>query len=151
MTMISLENFVAKTAAGKRIGFADVQRLGRDILPDGIGSRQEVEQLAALDRRVSHADPAWGAWLVTHLVEFVVWTERPTAVVTEETARWLAAALSGAGSARSAKTARLVVRGIVEEAHAFENDALSALAALAGPSSPRRAAARTESAVQVAA
>ncbi|CAA9339849.1 MAG: hypothetical protein AVDCRST_MAG90-1891, partial [uncultured Microvirga sp.] len=72
MTTLSLENFVAKTAAGKRIGFADVQRLQRDILPHGIGSRAEVEQLAGLDRRVGQADPAWSAWLVTHLVEFVV-------------------------------------------------------------------------------
>ena len=151
MTTLSLENFVAKTAAGKRIGFADVQRLQRDILPHGIGSRAEVEQLAGLDRRVGQADPAWSAWLVTHLVEFVVWTERPTAVVREDTARWLAARLPGAASARSARTAPLVARGIVEGAHAFENEALSVLAALAGPSSPKRAPSQTESAVQPAA
>lgn len=151
MTMISLTDFVAKTAASKRIGFADVQRLQRDIFADGIGSREEVEQLAALDRRVSHADPAWSAWLVASLAEFVVWTERPTAVVTEETARWLAAALSGSGSTRSSKTARLVVRGIVEEAHAFQNEALAVLAPLGGSSSAKPAAARPESAVQLAA
>ena len=149
--MISLTDFVAKTAATKRIGFADVQRLQRDILPDGIGSREEVEQLVALERRVGHADAAWSAWLVTHLVEFVVWTERPTAVVTEETARWLAATLYGAKSARSARAARLVVRGILEEVHAFENEALSVLAAIAGPSSPKRGALQTESAAQIGA
>lgn len=146
---VSLSDFLAKHTGARRIGFADVQRLGRNILADGLSSRQDVERLVALDRRVTQADPAWSAWLVTHLVEFVVWTERPTAVVTEETARWLAAALAGAASARSKKTARLIVRGIVEEAHAFENAALAVLAELGG--SPAKSAARPESAVQLAA
>jgi hypothetical protein len=126
MSKISLSQFVGKLRQTGRIGFGDVQRLQRNILPDGIGTRQEAELLIELDRHVSRADDAWSSFLVATLVEFVVWAERPTGVVNEDTARWLAAILS---AAPATKTARRIAREVVEEAHAWENDALAGLAA----------------------
>src|SRR5215208_7063896 len=125
-------DFTDKILAKDRIGFGDVRRLKRDILPDGIASREQAEALLALDREVRKADAAWERWLVTTIVDFVVWAERPTGIVDEDTALWLAAALRG----HAGKRGRLIAREIAEEAHAFENDALATLAGI-GASSPR--------------
>lgn len=134
MIKISLSDFAGRVREKNRISFGDVQRLQRDVLPDGIASREDAETLLGIDREVTRADVAWSRWLVAALVDFVVWAERPTGVVDEEMARWLAAALAG-GGARHGKTARLIAREIAQEAQAFENDALAALAA--GVAKPR--------------
>ena len=125
-------DFTDKILAKDRISFGDVRRLKRDILPDGIASREEAEALLGLDRAVTKADAAWERWLVTTIVDFVVWAERPTGIVDEDTALWLAAALR----AHAGKRGRLIAREIAEEAHAFENDALATLAGI-GAASPR--------------
>ena len=127
MSEISLSECVGKLRQKGRISFGDVQRLRRDVLPHGIGAREEAELLIELDRHVSRADDAWTSFLITTLVEFVVWTERPTGIVNEDTARWLAASLSIDGATPATKTARLIAREIAQEANAFENDAVAAL------------------------
>jgi hypothetical protein len=129
MSKNSLSQTVSKLREKGRISFGDVQRLRRDVLPHGIGTREEAELLIELDRHVSRADNAWSGFLIATLVEFVVWAERPTGIVNEDTARWLAATLSADGASPPTKTARLIAREVAEEAHAFENDALTALAA----------------------
>jgi hypothetical protein len=123
----SLSEFADRLRAKNRITFADVQRLRRDVLPDGIASREDAELLMALDRDVSRSNPEWESWLVAMVVDFVVWTERPTGVVHEDTAVWLTATLNGEG-AGTTKTGRLIAREVVQEAEAFENEALTALA-----------------------
>jgi hypothetical protein len=128
MSKVSLSEFVSKLREKGRISFGDVQRLQRDVLPDGLGEREEAELLIELDRHVSRTDDAWSGFLIATLVEFVVWAERPTGIVDEDTARWLAAALTGDSAALPTRTARLVAREVAEEAQAFENDALAALA-----------------------
>ena len=128
MNKTFLTEFASRMRFKKWIGLADVQRLQRDILPDGIGCRDQVEVLVALDRAVACADPAWSAFVVAALVEFVVWAERPTGMVKADTARWLAAALAGDGASPT-MTARLIAREIIEEAQVLEDDALNALAA----------------------
>jgi hypothetical protein len=127
--MISLSDFASKVRSKNRISFGDVQRLQRNVLPDGIGSREDAELLIDLDREMARTDRAWERWLVATIVDFVVWAERPTGVVDENTAIWLAAALNGGESTRTTKTARLIAREIAEEAQGFENEALATLAA----------------------
>jgi hypothetical protein len=83
---------------------------------------------------VARADASWSEFLVAALVDLVVWAERPTGVVKADTARWLAAALAGNGASPT-MTARLIARGIIEEAQALEIDALSVLA-IAVPTGP---------------
>jgi len=127
--MISLSDFAIKVRSKNRINFGDVQRLQRNVLPDGIGSREDAELLIDLDREIARTDRAWERWLVATIVDFVVWAERPTGVVDENTAGWLAAALNGPETTRPTKTARLIAREIAEEAQGFENEALATLAA----------------------
>ena len=138
MSNPSLSEFAGRCRAKNRITFADVQRLRRDVLPDGITSREDTELLIALDRDVSRSNSEWERWLVVAVVDFVVWTERPTGVVHEDTALWLAATLKGEGACAT-KTGRLIAREVVEEAEAFENEALSALASTFSNRKPRTA------------
>jgi hypothetical protein len=82
----SLQAFASNVQKAGCISFGDVQRLQRDILPDGISSRGEAEFLLTLDQIVSRADRAFADWLVAMVVDFVVWGLRPTGTVDAETA-----------------------------------------------------------------
>jgi hypothetical protein len=62
-----------------------------EVFAHGLTCREEVNVLAALDRAVPTADPLWAKFFITSLVEFVVWTTRPTGYV--DSARWLVTAL----------------------------------------------------------
>jgi hypothetical protein len=114
MTNNALREFVSKATDRSRVNFGDVRRLQRKILPDGVMAREEAELLIALDRSVAKADPSWTEYLVATIVDFVVWVERPTGFVDDETALWLAEALSAGGA--MTRTARLIAREIAREA-----------------------------------
>jgi hypothetical protein len=90
----SLQTFANKVQKAGCIRFGDVKRLQRDILPDGISSRQEAELLLSLEQSVDRADRAFGDWLVT-MEDFVVWGLRPTGVIDAKTAAWLTPFLVG--------------------------------------------------------
>ena len=109
----SLQAFANKVQAAGRISFGDVKRLQRDILPDGISSREEVELLLTLAQTVGRADRAFGDWLVATMVDFVVWGTRPTGVIDGETAAWLTSFLVGQ---RTTKTMRRLARELAAEA-----------------------------------
>ena len=114
MSKNSLQSFIEHASAKGRIGFGDVRRLQRDVLPDGISSREEADLLIALDRDIVRQDRAWIDWLVGALVDYLVWGERPVGHVTADKADWVTAALDGGG--RATRNARLIAREIVREA-----------------------------------
>jgi hypothetical protein len=109
----SLQTFANKVQEAGRISFGDVKRLQRDILPDGISSREEAELLLSLVQTVGRADRAFGDWLVATMVDFVVWGTRPTGVIDAETAAWLTPFLVGQ---RTTKTMRRLARELAAEA-----------------------------------
>src|SRR3954469_2846196 len=80
MVNSSLQAFASNVQKAGRISFGDVQRLQRDILPNGISSRAEAE-LLTLDQTISRADRAFADWLVAMMADFVVWGLRPTGTV----------------------------------------------------------------------
>src|SRR3712207_718651 len=141
MSTLSLQSFANNATATGRIGLGDVRRLQRDILPEGILSRNEAELLLALDRGVGCADPAWTDWLAAALVDFVVWGERPTGYVDPATAAWLTGALEAGGPAT--RTARLIAREITREAQGADG-ALVAFASGGTGAEAERAAWRGE-------
>jgi hypothetical protein len=96
------------------ISAEDVNELQRKVFMHGLICRNDVERLAALDRHVSTADPLWAKFFVRSVVEFVVWTSRPTGYVNQETARWLVSVLMPGGIATV--NANRVVLEIVREA-----------------------------------
>lgn len=109
----SLRQFVTRVLRTKQITFRDVRSLQREILADGLSTREEAEALIALDQAVPQSDAAWAGYLVTLVVDFAVWGSRPTGYVDEETARWLAAWLS-CGTPN--KTLLRIGREVVSEA-----------------------------------
>jgi hypothetical protein len=109
----SLQAFANKALKAGRISFGNVNRLRRDILPDGISSREEAELLLTLDQAVSRSDRSFADWLVATMVDFVVWGMRPTGTIDAETAAWLAPYLAGSGVS---KTTRHLAQELVREA-----------------------------------
>jgi hypothetical protein len=97
MSNSTLSTFASKTMAKGRITFGDVCRLRRDILPDGVTCRSEAELLIRMDRAVGRADSSWIEWLTSSIVEFAVWSERPTGQIEAEASAWLAHELLRAG------------------------------------------------------
>src|SRR5215210_4403266 len=96
-----------------RIGFGDLRRLQRDILPARLTTRDEAEALIALDRSVTRADPDWSNYLVGTVRDFVVWGLPPAGLVDRDKAEWLVRVLSSGGIS---KTARLIAREVAREA-----------------------------------
>lgn len=94
MIRSSLEIFVDAVMSAGVITLADVRRLQRNVLPDGPDNRDEVDVLLALDRAVSIKHCSWSAYAVTTIVDYVVWTSRPTGYVDRDTATWLVASLT---------------------------------------------------------
>ncbi len=90
-----------------------MRRLERDILPHGVTYREAAEILIQLDRAVSRADRTWNDWFVVVMVDYVVWSERPTAIVNEEAALRLSPALE---QPVPTPNGRRLVRAIVSEA-----------------------------------
>jgi hypothetical protein len=95
MSETKLREFVGKALARKRIGFGDVRRLQRDVLPAGLVSREEAEALLALDQAVSRADPAWSDYLATTIKDLALSTTG--GCIDRETAEWLVGMLSRRG------------------------------------------------------
>jgi hypothetical protein len=131
MDNVLLREFNAQIISKGRITFGDVKRLQRNILPDGICARDDVELLLALDRVVSRADRTWGDYLVAAVTDFVVWGERPTGYVDADAGRWLNRLLLAGEPTR---TALRIAREIEQEAQQAETlaSAAPAPAMLAG-------------------
>ena len=113
MTSDRLRQAAEEIISRGRIAFADVRRLRRDLLPDGVSSREEAEILIRLDQETARSDRAWTEFFVSELVDFVVWAERPTGIVDEEAAIWLSDALD---RGRATRSSRALVHAIVREA-----------------------------------
>jgi hypothetical protein len=132
----SLQVFCNRIVAAGRITAEDVRTLSRQVLPDGLTSRDEADMLIALDRAVREIDPAFGTFLSAAIVDFTVWGERPTGTIDAGTAHWLAASLrNGIGPTLLAGQ---IAQAVVREAQSC-NEALIAFALFAN----RRPAAET--------
>ena len=104
--------FASKARTCNRLLYGDLRRLQRDVLPTGATSREEVEVLLSLDR-IERVDRDWPRYLALTVSEFVLSTADPPGVISGEAAAWLAAALADTRP----KTAAVVLRSIMSEAH----------------------------------
>jgi hypothetical protein len=118
MNNTTLQRFAGKIAQRGRITFGDVCRLQRDILLDGVSTREEAELLIRLDGQVARADGSWVNWLAASITDFVVWGERPTGVVDRQAAEWLQGLLATSGMA--IKAARRIADEVRREADSVE-------------------------------
>ena len=96
-----LRDFIESVIDNRYISADDVKKLQRDILKDGVMSRSEAETLLALDRTLD-AHESWGPALTAMIVDFMVWSLRPTGVITTDDAMWLTTALDVGGPTETA-------------------------------------------------
>jgi hypothetical protein len=116
----SLEKFVTRVRETKRIGFGDLRRLQRDILPDGITTVEEAEALLALDCVIKKADEVWLPFLASAMRAFVLRRTSEGGVHPDATS-WLVAALSGVNS----KTALVIAREVVRDTDVVDSALLA--------------------------
>lgn len=96
--------FVDNILESRKVDDADVNKLVRDILGDNVMSHDVVDILIALDRAVATPNANWAEFLVATVVDYVVWTSRPTGIVGRDTSQWLVATLSvGEGPTANAR------------------------------------------------
>ena len=107
---VGLREFASKALEAKRIRFADLRRLQRDVLPCRITNRVEAEVLLALDGTVDRADRDWTDYVVPAVVEFAIWGLEPVGRIDQDKAAWLAAAASTARPKSAAAIMREVRR-----------------------------------------
>src|SRR5215207_35445 len=113
----SLRAFVTKALELNRIGFGDLRRLQRTVLPHGPVTREQAEVLIALDQTIARTDKAWAGYLAAALTDFVVWRSSSPGRVEPEMAAWLVVSLS---CGRPTRTTRTIARAIVQEAQHCE-------------------------------
>ena len=114
MTMISVQQFCNHAVSAGTISDEDLLVLKREVLADGIMSREEADLLIALERAVIGSQD-FADFLVAAVVDFAVWGERATGTIGCEAAAWLSASISGR-SGPSPVGARIAME-IVREAH----------------------------------
>ena len=102
----------------KRIRFAYLRRLQRDILPYRITTREEVEMLLSLDAIIERADRDWREYLVPAVAQFAL---EPIGRVDQAKADWLLEALDLAAP----KTASAIIRHVVIEAPSIDETVTS--------------------------
>src|SRR4028119_190153 len=104
-----LEKFVGRALLMRRVGFGDLRRLQRDVLPQGCKNREEVEALLALDLHLERADALWVPFLAAASRTFV--EERNAGPADPEVALWLAGTLAKV----SPRTARVIGRQVTRD------------------------------------
>jgi len=111
MTLISVQQFCNHAVSAGTISDEDLMVLKREVLPEGLMSREEADLLIALERAVIVTE-AFADFLVASVVDFAVWGSRPTGYIDRDVAAWLAASLTGRDgpSAVGARIAMEIVR-----------------------------------------
>ena len=128
-----LQDFVAAVSAKGQIGYGDVRRLQRDILPAGIFSRDEAELLIALNAQLFRGDKAWGPWLVAAVVEFAANQEGGEHPLGEALGEWLGRLVASSTTLFGRSVARKIRRALGPH-----HDAQSTDAAMPDPEPPAR-------------
>jgi len=76
MDAAPLTLFAREVSASKRLLFADLRRLRRDVLPNGITSREETEVLLGLDH-IERLDTEWPGYLTKAVAVFALSASEP--------------------------------------------------------------------------
>jgi hypothetical protein len=79
---------------GRQIHAADVIALLREVYADGIGTREEAEELIAFDYSLTDPAPGWGEFFAATIADHVTRRQAPFGIVDGEKASWLIRALS---------------------------------------------------------
>lgn len=78
---------------GRPIDPADVIALLQEVYADGIGTREEAEELIAFDLSLADATPGWTDFFAASIADHLVHRQAPPGTVDPEKSAWLMAAL----------------------------------------------------------
>lgn len=118
MTVTSLHTFAERVREARRIRFGDLRRLQRDVLPDGITSREEAEILLEMDRAADRTDPDWPGFLAGALKGYVASAATGPGGPPPDLAVWLSSRIP----APRTRAARAVVDSLRAEMEAVAAD-----------------------------
>ena len=122
MIKASLRDFMHRVLENRAVSTEDVALLRRDILPNGLMCREEADTLIALERAAAPSR-AFADYIVPEVVEFVVWSCRPTGYVEAGSAQWLTTTL-GCGTGPT-ETAMRIAFAVVKEAERVDEALLA--------------------------
>lgn len=111
---------------GRQIHAADVIALLREVYADGIGTREEAEELVAFDHSLTEPTPGWREFFAETVADHVTQRRTPPGIVDGEKSAWLIGALSRGRHAATASGFAAVLR-VIETAQ----DASPSIAAYA--------------------
>ncbi|GGC47245.1 hypothetical protein [Chelatococcus reniformis] len=123
MIKTSLHAFAERTLDAAKISSNDVRELATRILPHDIMHRDEADLLIALDRMIDDKPTAWDDLFVRLIVDFVVWSMRPTGRVNADIAAWLTTSLAAGNGPTEAGVAAALE--IVREAEQVDEALVS--------------------------
>lgn len=102
-------DILADVLARGTIGAEDVARLRRHVFADGVVSQAEAEGVFALNEATHGNDPAWAAFFVQSLTDYVVWQSLPRGHVDPALAHFLMQRVAKDGRIDGATELELVV------------------------------------------
>lgn len=94
MESTALQAFLSKVLVSRRLLYADLRRLRRDVLPNGLASHSDAEALIGLAGLLDRVDEGWPAYLSVAVREFVLSSSQPPGTIDQTTAAWLVSALA---------------------------------------------------------
>lgn len=118
---------------GRRVTAMDVAWLRREVFADGMVSREEAEELFAVERAGVAVGREWAEFFVEMITNHIVWQSRPSGIVSENQAEWLIERADECGSVNG--LAALV--NVLSEAHRAPRWFLAAVRVRAGRGWPR--------------
>jgi hypothetical protein len=86
--------FELALAHGRNIDSADVIALLREVYAEGIGTRDEADELIAFDHTLGETTPDWREFFATTIADHLLQRCEPAASVDDKKAEWLISALS---------------------------------------------------------
>jgi len=106
-------SIISALILGRKITSLDVAWLRREVFADGQVSREQADELFAVERANLATADEWTEFFVEMITDHIVWQARPTGVVSGPQAEWL---LKRADECASANALAALVN-VLTEAH----------------------------------
>jgi hypothetical protein len=82
-------SIISAMIVGRKVTAMDVAWLRREVFADGVATREQVEELFAVERSDIAKAPEWTDFFVETVTDYALWQVRPTGVLDEGMAEWL--------------------------------------------------------------
>lgn len=114
---MSLIDLCQQIVVREEVSDDDVLALRQNVFEDVVVTIEEVEALCRIDESVERRVPAWRAFFLEALTDWLVRQQEPTGYVTQDQATWLIARLEADRRVRDETELELVIR-VLEQAEA---------------------------------